>query len=94
MSKTDFNSLPERVDDLHEKIDTLTNFVETHFGNKKSKRKFIDVQEASEITGFKVRTIYIKVHKNEIPHRKIGGKLVFDESELEEFMSGNWQPKK
>lgn len=91
MSKTDFNNLPEKVDILHEKIDTLTNLIEILSDKKKAKKNYLDINGASEKTGQAVQTIYGKVSKNLFPHRKVGGRLIFIESELDDYMNGIWQ---
>lgn len=41
---------------------------------------------AMEITGLARRTIYKLTHRREIPHRRVGGRLYFRRSELEQWI--------
>jgi len=41
---------------------------------------------AVKVTGLARRTIYKKTHRREIPHRRVGGRLYFRRSELEEWI--------
>jgi excisionase family DNA binding protein len=41
---------------------------------------------AVEITGLARRTIYKLTHRREIPHRRVGGRLYFRRSELEQWI--------
>ena len=41
---------------------------------------------AVEITGLARRTIYKRTHRREIPHRRVGGRLYFRRSELEQWI--------
>ena len=47
---------------------------------------FIGVKEAADFTCLEVGTIYGKIHKNTIPHYKIGHKVVFRKEELKNWM--------
>lgn len=41
---------------------------------------------AVEVTGLARRTIYKLTHRREIPHRRVGGRLYFRRSELEQWI--------
>lgn len=41
---------------------------------------------AVEITGLARRTLYKLTHRREIPHRRVGGRLYFRRSELEQWI--------
>ena len=45
--------------------------------------RLIAIQEASVLLGLKVPTIYKKICRRELPHIKLGGKILFRPSELE-----------
>jgi len=50
-------------------------------------KQFLDVNEASELTGLTVPTIYRKVSQKTMPAYKVGGKsLRFDRKELIAWM--------
>lgn len=50
-------------------------------------KQFLDVNEASELTGLTVPTIYRKVSQKTMPAYKVGGKsLRFDRQELIEWV--------
>ena len=45
-------------------------------------RQWLSVDEAANYLRVKPSTIHMKTHRGEIPHYKIGGKLLFDKQEL------------
>jgi excisionase family DNA binding protein len=48
--------------------------------------KPMSVNEASEFLDIAVPTVYAKVHRNELPHMKRGGKLYFSRAELMDYL--------
>ena len=53
---------------------------------EKKRTDTINVQEAAELTGFKVASIYSKVSRNEIPTLGRGRPLVFSRKALEKWL--------
>jgi excisionase family DNA binding protein len=52
-----------------------------------TERMFLTYREAAELTGLALPTLYSKVHKREIPHYRLGKRLVrFRRDELEQWM--------
>lgn len=49
-------------------------------------KKIWTIKDVSLFTGFKRSTIYNKVHKDEIPYKKRGGKLYFIGFEIQNWM--------
>lgn len=49
--------------------------------------EFIEVKEASKITKLKVNTLYDYVKKRIIPHIKVSRKILFNKSELIEWLN-------
>ena len=49
----------------------------------------LGVQQVAELFKVKAETVYKWVAANEIPHRKIGGRLVFSEEVLMEWLAGS-----
>lgn len=47
---------------------------------------------AVEITGLARRTLYKLTHRREIPHRRVGGRLYFRRSELEQWLDAGRRP--
>ena len=47
--------------------------------------RFLRVEEVAELLRFKKRTIYDMVEQERIPHRKVGGRLLFDLEEIIEW---------
>ena len=47
--------------------------------------RFLSVQEAAELLRVSVRTVYGWLSQGVIPHRKVGQRLIFMESELIDF---------
>lgn len=51
-----------------------------------SEDKIMSVEEAADFLKVSTQFLYIKKHEGKIPHRKIGGRLVFLQSELYEWV--------
>jgi len=49
----------------------------------------VGIDEACEITGYKKSTIYSLVHKRIIPHFKRGKRVLFNRSELADWLQEN-----
>ena len=71
-------------DAINRRLDVLT--AEIRKQNEKKHKpinsEWGDINFASEVTGYKPSTIYIKVSRNEMPHIKRDGKLWFSRSSL------------
>jgi excisionase family DNA binding protein len=52
-------------------------------------KKYLNVQELSEYLGLHISTIYRKVNMNEIPHSRIGGRLLFDIEKIDLWVEAN-----
>lgn len=50
---------------------------------------WLNIQEAASYLGYKVRTLYDKVSKKEIPYYKVGRHVLFDEKELDAYIRQN-----
>jgi len=48
--------------------------------------RLITISEASDLTRLTVKTLYSKVCRREVPFTKLGGKLLFDEARLQEWI--------
>lgn len=53
---------------------------------EKKKTDTINIKEAAELTGFKIKSIYSKVSRNEIPTLGRGRPLVFSRKALEKWL--------
>jgi putative molybdopterin biosynthesis protein len=52
---------------------------------QKALPKFLRVEEVAKLLRFKKRTIYDMVEQDRIPHRKVGGRLLFEVDEILEW---------
>jgi excisionase family DNA binding protein len=52
-------------------------------------KKYLNVQELAEYIGLHISTIYRKVNSNEIPHSKIGSRVIFDREKIDMWIDGN-----
>lgn len=75
-------------DEIIAKIDGLTTIVRTLKSGAKEKPadEIGGLELAMAITGLARRTIYKLTHRREIPHRRVGGRLYFRRSELEQWI--------
>lgn len=63
----------------------------TRVPKEKDKDSSLTINDVSDLTGYKVGTIYSKVHKKTIPFRKCKSskKLIFLKSEIDKWMLGD-----
>lgn len=50
-------------------------------------KKYLDVKELSEYISSTPSSIYSKKCRNQIPHKKIGRRLIFDRDTIDEWIS-------
>jgi putative molybdopterin biosynthesis protein len=65
-------------------MNLIPNFVEISRSQKPLPR-FLKVDEVADLLRCKKRTIYDMVEQGRIPHRKVGGRLLFDADEIVEW---------
>ena len=49
--------------------------------------KMLTLEEAAALLGFSPKTVYNWTSKRTIPHHKLGGRLRFDEHDLESWLA-------
>lgn len=83
---TTFETLPSAVDAIDAKLDNLLSIIAT-FSPKPQNRR-LTIEEVAELSGYSKHTIYGKIHRNEIPFKKVGGsrKLFFDSDEIHRWI--------
>jgi excisionase family DNA binding protein len=52
-------------------------------------KRLMDVKEAAEFLNLSPRTLYKKTCARQIPFLKLGGKLLFDRRELDEYIDAH-----
>ena len=80
-----FDTLPQAVMSLHEKLDDIGNKIESLSKQQAfslSDDTPIGVDEAARLLQLSKAAIYAKVYRNRIPYYKAGGKLYFSKTEL------------
>ncbi|HEY9220924.1 MAG TPA: helix-turn-helix domain-containing protein [Lutibacter sp.] len=81
MLKLNFDSLPQVVQELNEKIDHITKLLESP-KQVENTNQLLTVQDAANFLNLSVSTIYNKVNKRELPAMKKGRRLYFSRTEL------------
>jgi len=81
MLKLNFDSLPQVVQELNEKIDHITKLLESP-KQVENPNQLLTVQDAANFLNLSVSTIYNKVNKRELPAMKKGRRLYFSRTEL------------
>ncbi len=51
--------------------------------------KLLSIREAADLLGLKVPTLYKKICSKTIPYIKLGGRVLFKESTLEEWVNSH-----
>lgn len=69
---------------LNQKLDTVLSELRKQVKPQQGTngKEWGNVDFACKVTGYKPATIYLKVHKGEIPHTKRDGKLWFERTAL------------
>jgi len=99
MKKISFDTLPEAISELLERIERIEQLLGNKKGSikakstqvKKSKRKRLPpgqltVKEAGKLLNISLVTLYSYVKNNKIPFEKQGRRLVFSQAELEKWI--------
>ena len=77
-----FEEITARLDALAVDVRAL----KSRTANDKPADEIGGLELAVKITGLARRTIYKLTHRREIPHRRVGGRLYFRRSELEQWI--------
>jgi len=82
--KVTFDSLPEAVGQLHEKMANIERLLleQNNEPVVAEAEQFLTIQQAAEFLRLSVPTIYGLVHRSEIPVCKQGKRLYFSNKEL------------
>lgn len=90
MEKVTHNNVPEAVEILMNKFDTLINHLNkigvVGATDEQPVKDFMDFKEACAFLGYAESTMYGKVSRNEIPYYKPANKLFFSKAELTQYL--------
>lgn len=83
-----FDELPKAVSLLVKEVSELKSLLikKQELPTTEKPEQFLTIQEASEILKLTVPTIYVKVHKRQLPVMKRGKRLYFSRTELMEYI--------
>ncbi len=56
-------------------------------------KRFLTVKEAADLLRLKPGTLYQYAERRKMPHLKVGGRLLFDEAELTEWVDRHRVPE-
>jgi excisionase family DNA binding protein len=83
MENLDFNSLPQVVFHLNEKVDVILKLLSEQMQkSEEPKDRLMNIQEAAEFLNLSIATIYSFVSKGVIPCMKKTKRLYFSTQEL------------
>ncbi len=88
MKNLTFESLPEAVAQLYEKLENIERLLhaQSNHNPTTSQSTLLTVREAAEFLSLAVPTVYSMVSKGEIPHMKRSKRLYFDRDELMSYL--------
>lgn len=89
MEKLTFETLPQAVQLILEKLERLEKIMIEKQPEKPEPGESLDIKAASSFLGFAKATVYSKVCRGEIPAFKLGKKLLFNRSELQAYIENN-----
>jgi len=86
--KNSFDTLPEAVQEILKKVDTLTELVRvlTPHTPPPTSDTLLNVKETAKFLDLSVPTIYSKVNRGELPYSKVGKRLYFSKKELMSYI--------
>ena len=95
MEKVNFETLPQAVSLLLEKVDSLEQLLKSQQSiNRVASDKPMSIAEAAKFVNLTVPTLYGFVSKRTIPFSKVGKRLYFSETELTSWIqSGRKQTR-
>lgn len=85
MNYISFDSLPQAVEELNAKMDSIMMFIQSAKPDVKQS-DLLTIQEAASFLNLSKHTLYNKVNKNELPYMKKGKRLYFSRSELMNYI--------
>ena len=91
MSYISFDSLPQVVSDLNDKIDSIMLLLQSAKPDVKQS-DLLTIQEAASFLDLSKHTLYNKVNKNELPYMKKGKRLYFSRAELMTYIKSGKIP--
>lgn len=92
MEKVSFESLPQAVSLLLEKVDSLEQLLKSQqASNRVASDKPMSIAEAAKFVNLTVPTLYGFVSKRTIPFSKVGKRLYFAETELTSWIQNGRQ---
>lgn len=65
----------------------VMNIVTFHLGGELVNKITLTVKEVAELLGVSITTIYTMVRANEIPHKKVRGRIVFHRETIESWLA-------
>jgi excisionase family DNA binding protein len=81
MNYISFDSLPQAVQELNAKMDSIMMFLQSAKPDVKQS-DLLTIQEAASFLNLSKNTLYNKANKNELPYMKKGKRLYFSRVEL------------
>ncbi len=88
MKPLTFDSLPEAVAQLHDKLENIERLLQSQSSQNPStpQKSLLTVREAAEFLSLAVPTVYSMVSRGELPHMKRSKRLYFDRDELMSYL--------
>lgn len=81
-----FELIAERLTNIESLLIDLKHSPSSYPSVPPATDKPLTVEEAAKFLDLEPGTIYVKVHKGELPHSKKSGRLYFDREELKEYL--------
>lgn len=90
LDKPSFDEMPTLILKLIERVGVLERLLKDSENRKFEYPEYMTIEQASDYMQVSKQTLYNKVHKKQIPHKKKDGLLRFNIDELKAYLeSGN-----
>ncbi len=86
--KISLEDLPSIVSHLSDEVVSLRYLIQDHFDKEPLENRWLSIEQLCEyLPGNPAKaTIYTKVQKRTIPHKKVAKRLVFHKGEIDEWL--------
>lgn len=92
MVKPTFESLPDLVSDINQKIDRLEKLISSTIISSDDSNQVFDVNQAAKFLNLSVNALRGKIQRKVIPYSKSGRRIFFIKATLVEWLKGRSVP--
>ena len=86
MSKLNFEDLPQKVNEIHEKIDKIENLIQSAISSSGDPDHVLNIDKAAKFLNLSQSALRAKISRKDIPYAKSGKRIFFLQSTLIDWL--------